>query len=48
MRDPKSWINFGEQDTLRVSAAVSTPTEWLDLNDGVRYTLRPRRSTTGQ
>lgn len=39
MRDPKSWINFGEQDTLRVSAAVSTPTEWLDLNDGVRYTL---------
>ncbi len=39
MREPDEWVNFGDKDTMRVSARVSIPTGWLDINDGRRYRL---------
>lgn len=39
MREPDEWVNFGDKDQLRVMAKVSTPTGWLNLNDGGRYRL---------
>ena len=39
MREPDEWVNFGDNDQLRITAKVSVPDGWLNINDGKRYRL---------
>lgn len=36
---PDEWINTGDELDLRVSCSILSPSGWMDLNDGRRYTL---------